>query len=58
MNRDRIIEHIAHAMIVYDGGSGQKTWKELATVAYYAHMNCLYSEDVRNAPQIGWTDGR
>jgi hypothetical protein len=50
MDRDKIIEHIAHAMIVYDGGSGQKTWRELATVAYYAHVNCLYSEELRNAP--------
>ena len=52
MDRERIIEHIANAMIIYDGGSGQKTWRELATVAYYAHLNCLYSEDVRRAPEI------
>ena len=52
MERERIIEHIAHAMIVYDGGSGQKTWRELATVAYYAHVNCLHSEELKRAPNI------
>jgi hypothetical protein len=52
MHRDKIIEHIAHAMIIYDGGSGQKTWRELATAAYYAHINCLQSEELKRAPQI------
>jgi hypothetical protein len=44
MDKEKIIENIAHAMIVYDGGSGQKTWRELATVAYYAYQNCLTRE--------------
>jgi len=44
MEKEKIIENIAQSMIVYDGGSGQKTWRELATVAYYAYQNCLARE--------------
>jgi hypothetical protein len=48
MKNDKIIEHIAHSMIIYDGGSGQKTWRELATVAYYAHIDYLNREELTN----------
>ena len=45
MEKNKIIENIAHAMIVYNQKGGQKTWRELATVAYYAYMNCINSEE-------------
>jgi hypothetical protein len=48
MHKDKVIEHIAHAMILYDGQSGQKTWRELATVAYYAHIDYLNREELTN----------
>ena len=48
LHRDKIIEHMANAMIRYDAGSGQKTWRELATVAYYAYINCIEVVDVWN----------
>ena len=48
MHKDKVIEHIAHAMIIYDGHSGQKTWRELATVAYYAHIDYLNREELKN----------
>ena len=44
MDKEKIIESIAPSMVVYDEGSGQKTWRELATVAYYAYQNCLSRE--------------
>jgi hypothetical protein len=44
MDKEKIIESIAHSMVVYDEGSGQKTWRELATVAYYAYQNCVARE--------------
>jgi len=51
MTRDRIIEHMAHAMMVYDESAGEKTWRELATAAYYAYMNCQYGEALQ-APEL------
>ena len=41
MDKEKIIESMAHSMVVYDSGSGQKTWRELATAAYYAYQNCI-----------------
>lgn len=51
MERDRIIEHMANAMMVYDQKSGEKTWRQLATAAYYAYINCVHG-DVFKAPDI------
>lgn len=50
-SRERIIEHMAHAMKVYDESSSEKTWRELATAAYYAYVNCVHG-DVFNAPDV------
>lgn len=50
-NRDRIIEHMAHAMKVYDESASEKTWRQLATAAYYAYINCVHG-DVFDAPDI------
>jgi hypothetical protein len=51
MKSNKIIEHIAHSMIMYDNQSGQKTWRELATVAYYAHIDYLNREELTKNPQ-------
>lgn len=52
MHRDEIIKHMANAMVRYDAGSGQKTWRELATVAYYAYINCTEVVDVWNSSEL------
>ena len=51
VTRDRIIEHMAHAMMIYDAAAEEKTWRELATAAYYAYMNCKYG-DALDAPEL------
>ena len=52
MDREKVIEHMANAMMKYDSGAGDKTWRELARVAYYAYVNCIYNDSVRNAPDL------
>lgn len=51
MEREKIIENMAHAMRIYDKTGGEKTWRELATAAYYAYINCVHG-DALKAPDM------
>ena len=41
MQREKMIDYIAHAMKEYDDRRAKHTWRELAEVAYLAHTECL-----------------
>lgn len=41
MQREKMIDYIAHAMKEYDDRRAKHTWRELAEVAYFAHMECI-----------------